>query len=480
MSQTYDKVGSNVSLENSNEPAFNDQVLLANDDVFTGLHSKCQSSQMLVCSCQCNLKNVSDASPEIENVEANFESVNNVDCQHNVCVFKCSCAVVPQVSDSVTVSHVNDSVAVSLVGDSATAAQQCDNDSVVVAHVDSGAVATHVLDMGATSLMADGATAPHINQTVCDFVGDGMPGSNTGFVGSTGVVAGGGVSGSQVTDSVTGPSLSVAATVPCSAASAGAQGLVGVTNGDDISASHVSDSDAVMPIAGVTHTIKNFHVSVDECQEGTTAPPGSAKPPAALGPTQRAAAPGHAWDQVQSVKVHTTFTRAAQVQPPEKSVAVVQSHKCECCETKIVHCNIYEYLAQDSDAECSKSDDDDLDIRIHNLWLEQPSNSSESKQADWCASEPIYFNRLLSRASKWGKPKRKLSRQERCIEMSQQLFPADVVIDSQDTNVVHVTDGAVQATGNDSVPVTQPCNVQLAHQSFLEFVVPAVACTTPT
>ena len=44
MSQTYDKVGSNVSLENSNEPAFNDQVLLANDDVFTGLHSKCQSS----------------------------------------------------------------------------------------------------------------------------------------------------------------------------------------------------------------------------------------------------------------------------------------------------------------------------------------------------------------------------------------------------------------------------------------------------
>ena len=74
--------------------------------------------------------------------------------------------------------------------------------------------------------------------------------------------------------------------------------------------------------------------------------------------------------------------------------------------------------------------------------------------------EPIYFNRLLSRAGKWGKAKHKSSRPDKCVNMSKQVFPADVLVDSQDTKVVHVTDGAVQATGHDSVPVTQPCNVQ--------------------
>ena len=158
-------------INDKNNSACEVHVLLAND-VFTGLHSKCQSGQMLVCSCTCNLKTVSDASCDIENIEANFETVKNVDCQHkNVFVFKCSCAGVPQIADSATAQNVRDSVAVSLVGDSATAAQQCESDSVVVAHVDSSAVATHVFDRGATSLMGDIATAPHINQTVCDIVG---------------------------------------------------------------------------------------------------------------------------------------------------------------------------------------------------------------------------------------------------------------------------------------------------------------------
>ena len=68
---------------------------------------------------------------------------------------------------------------------------------------------------------------------------------------------------SQVSDNVTGPSLSAVAAVPCDATSAGGQGLVRMTNGDDISALHVSDSDTIMPIAGVTHTDKNFHLSVE-------------------------------------------------------------------------------------------------------------------------------------------------------------------------------------------------------------------------
>ena len=68
---------------------------------------------------------------------------------------------------------------------------------------------------------------------------------------------------SQVSDNVTGPSLSAVAVVPCDATSAGGQGLVRMTNDDDISALHVSDSDTIMPIAGVTHTDKNFYLSVE-------------------------------------------------------------------------------------------------------------------------------------------------------------------------------------------------------------------------
>ena len=454
MSQKCDKVGSNVSSENSNEPAFNDHVLPANVDVFTGLHSKCQSGQMLVCTCQCNGKNVSGAYLNENNPDKFEES----DCM-NFCVSKCSCAVVPQVPDSATASHVSDSVAVSLVGDSATAAQQCDDNSAVVAHVDGSAVATHVYDTVAPPLVGDTATASHVSRTMFENVKKHEP--STGFACGAGVVADSGVSVSHVSDSVTGPPFLAAATVPCDAVSAGAhdfQELVRVTNGGDISVSQVSDSDTAMPTAEVTHTNSDF--CNDVCHEGTAAPPGSARPLVAPGPTRRMPAPDDAWDPDQTIRVNTTLIRPAQVQSPDQSVAVVQSHKCECCETKIVHCNIYEYLAQDSDAECSKSDDDDLDMRIRNLWLEQPSKPSKNEQVDWCASEPIYFNRLLSRAGKWGKAKHKHSGPDKFVNMSKQVFPADVLADSQDNNVVHITDGEVQATGHDSVPVTQPCNVQ--------------------